>query len=69
MIKTSEFLEQDEGVQLWRTTSTTTPFFIRSLRTRETWETSTEVKAAEIYALEVARSRACPVVQKKLGAF
>jgi hypothetical protein len=63
MIKTSEFLE------LWRTTSTTTPFFIRSLRTRETWETSTEVKAAEIYALEVARSRACPVVQKKLGAF
>lgn len=69
MIKTSELLQQGEGVQLWRSTSSETPFFIRTLRTRDTWEAATEAEAAEIYDLEVARSRDCPVVQKKLGSF
>ena len=62
-------VKQEEGVQLWRTSSTKTPYFIRSLRTRETWDCSTEAKASEVYDLEVVKSRDCAIVQKKLGSF
>ena len=64
-----KLLKQEEGVQLWRTSSADLPYFIRSLRTRETQAFQTETEAAESYSIEVEQSRNCTIVQKKLGAF
>jgi hypothetical protein len=64
-----KLIKQEEGVQLWRTSSADRPYFIRSLRTRETQEFQTETEAAEAYRIEVEYSRDCAIVQKKLGAF
>jgi hypothetical protein len=60
-------LSQDEGVQLWELVHS--GYFIRSLRTRQTWQPQTSAEATAIYEEEVERSRECEFVQKKLGGF
>ncbi|WP_242130460.1 hypothetical protein [Sphingobium sp. Sx8-8] len=63
-------MKQEEGVRLFeRSSFAEEVFLIRSLRTRETWEVTTEAEATQIYDSEVAKSRDCSIVQKKLGGF
>ncbi|EPR11242.1 hypothetical protein M527_03965 [Sphingobium indicum IP26] len=66
---TERLVAQEEGVQLWHRSHTEKPYFIRSLRIRETWQVPTYMEAIKIYEIEVAQSRGCAIVQKKLGSF
>lgn len=70
MDETMDLLRQEEGVQLWhKALPIGGAFMIRTLRTRDSWHLSSETEATEIYEDEVAKSSACPHVQKKKASF